>query len=151
MTFTAILTVLLQLFGALWMAGGAIVVNQARLDIFADKSLSELNRIIGELGEDPEHEPTDKGRSYWLLSGGILTLVSGAGLFAASPLALYPLTALVVHQGVYAWRQNRLQQHALKSGDREQAQEAAMSPTARNGAITSVVIWAVALVVLGTP
>lgn len=145
MTLTGILTIVLQVFGVLWAIGGAFVINEMRLALFVDKAIDQIELGVESIGVEAE----DRGRTYWLLIGGVLTLLSGAGLMAASPYALIPLVILVAHQGLYAWRQYRLSRQALEKGNDDLAEEAEMSPAARKGAVTSVFVLCLAIFVFG--
>lgn len=145
MTLEIALVWVLRLMGVIWIIGGVFVIQTARTTILIDRATDKIERLTGELGVSLDDQPVasseqDRGRDRWLLIGGILTLVCGAGLVASSRLVLVPLTLLVVHQGLYARRQWIMS--SLASNE-EDAEEARMTSTAQNGAITAVVVWLV--------
>lgn len=133
---------LLKTFGVLWVLGGAFVIRQSWVEIFLDRAIDKVETLSKALGADGPDVPNDPGRAYWLLVGGILTVLSGIGLIVTHRYVLIPLSLLVVQQGLYAWRQWRM---AERADSEEAAEDARMTPQARNGAIIAVGVWVVVL------
>jgi len=150
MTLEYFLTWALRILGVLWMFGGFIVVREARMSLFAGDAITKIEAMTAPSDDDktdPLTEvPSDRPRDLWLLAGGLLTFISGAGLVAASPVVMIPMTALLLHQFVYAWRQHRRVAAAVSVAGRSAE---AMTRTARNGAITAVIVWMVAAGIFG--
>ena len=143
----------LRLFGVLWIVGGIFTIHQARTSAFLDRAIGTLEEAADRFADGDDHdslEPDstlDVARSYLLLTGGVLTLASGAAMVITRPWMLVPLTLLIVHQGLYALRQHR---RVKRAQSEDEAEEAAMSPQARNGAVTAVVVWLVAMSLVST-
>lgn len=139
-----VLEALLRLVGVLWLVGGALTLREVWRWRFMDPALAALEAALASLpGQDAV---ADTGRNRWLLIGGVLTVASGAGLLVATPWALGPLTALVVHQILYARRQARRVSHASTPIGKDFAE---ISPPAQRAAWFSLGVWAVALVLWG--
>lgn len=130
----------LKAIGLLWFVGAFVVIRQSRLELVIDDATSKIEKIEADLSSefDALSRPADRARAYWLLVGGVLTLLSGIGLMASHRYVVVPLTLLVLHQGVYAWRQNWRSKNAT---DAETAETEAMSPQAQNGALSALVVW----------
>ena len=138
MTIELMLITILRLFGLLWIIGGIIVIKNARFSSLIDRAFLHI-----ESGFDATDNPViDLGRDHWLLVGGVLTFISGAALVAASFLVLVPLTFMVFHQGLYVIRQS---QKVETASSEDEAAEAAISKSSRNGAITALAIWIIAM------
>lgn len=139
---TMFLIWLLKIFGVLWVVGGAFVIRECWRERGLDRAIEKLDELSEELGvgtDDGEEDiPFDPGRTNWLLVGGVLTLVSGLVLVFPFWWGVWVLSGLVLHQSLYAWRQFVLAR-AAKSP--EAANEAAMTPSARNGAMIAVGVW----------
>jgi len=145
MTLDLVLIWALRAIGILWLLGGAFVIREMWLARSIDRAIDRIEDLTAELsaGDQPmPAAPEDRGRQMWLLTGGILTFIAGAALVAGSPLSLIPLTLLIIHQVFYLIRQARRVRQARSD---EEAEDAKVTISARNGALTALAVWVVSL------
>jgi uncharacterized membrane protein len=127
-----ILELLFRGFGVLWIFGGALTIQHARMGLLIDQALVALTQ-----------EQEDKLVSYFLLFGGILTLLSGVGLALVSRWLFLPLGLLIGSQVIYFALQH---QRLLKAQTDQQRQEATVEPSTRNAFVVSLWVAIAALV-----
>lgn len=124
--FVLLLEWALRAFGVFWVLGGALTLQHARRANLIDTALEALTQ-----------EQEDRLVTQFLWIGGVLTLLSGAGLALATRWVLVPLVLLLLSQGLYFAIQERRFAQAKTAEDREDAE---IAPTTRNAFSVSLVV-----------
>ena len=77
--------------------------------LFLARSMDKLEQMMREADQPSllANDPEDRGRLLWLLTGGILTFVTGVAMLAGARISIYLLLAMVAHQAMYLARQKR--------------------------------------------
>jgi hypothetical protein len=110
--------------GALWAAGGALlVVQMIRLLQFA-RPLRDLERALEADGPGAKPLGTDVGRRWWMLAGGLLTAAAGAVMLLGLWISIPALCAVIAHQMLYFVRQRRRELAASSSAEEDDARPA---------------------------
>lgn len=125
-TLSILLTWGLRIFGAFWVLGGVLALQQARQAQFLDDAIEAISQ-----------QKEDRLTSRFLWVGAVLTLGSGLALVLSSRWALIPLALLVLSQLIYF----RLQQQRFQRATTEEDQlEATVQPATENAFIVSLVV-----------
>ncbi|GEM_PF-2739724 len=135
----------LKLLGLAWAIGGVYVIITVRNTYGLEVA---LDTIESALPDDEDEAVADPGRHRWMAVGGVLTTITGVGLVLSNPWVMAPLTLLLIHQLLYARRQDKRVDAANTDEGR---QVAAMSASAARAARFSVIVWGVAALLFGNP
>lgn len=124
-----VLTLCLRLFGCFWLVGGSLSLQAARQASLIDTMLEAITR-----------EKEDRLTSRFLLTGAVLTLLSGLGLALSSRWVFFPLGLLVLAQAVYFFIKEQRFRHATTD---EQREAATIAPATEQAFIVSMVVMIV--------
>lgn len=106
----------LRAMGAVWVVGAVFLLRQLWVNSKLDPMIATLEKIANEMREEEGPPPpkldVDNDRERWLLFGAVMTLVCGVTMALGLRIALALLSASIIHQLLYFYRQSRRERDA---------------------------------------